>query len=103
MDDLKEAGVGVGVLVLVDAGGVEHAGRHLEATADLINALPLGPGDLVSLLDGNEFLAPGDHGFSPLIGPGWDAQQADLKVRLLPVRADRKAQVAAYSLEKQAN
>ena len=94
--------MGVGVLVLVDAGGLEHAGRHLEATADLINVLPLGPGDLVSPLDGNEFLAPGDHGFSPVVGPGWDAQQADLKVRM-PRSADRKAQVAAYSLEKQAN
>lgn len=105
--DLKEAGLGVGVLVLVDAGGCEHAHRHVEATAALINALPIGPGDLVSLLDGNEIRAPvdapGAPGFTPLAGPRWAEQQAELRRRLLPVRTTRGAQIAAYSLEKQSS
>ena len=33
--DLKGAGLGVGVLTLVDAGGAEHATAHVEATAAL--------------------------------------------------------------------
>jgi hypothetical protein len=103
--DLKDAGLGVGVLVLVDAGGIEHADRHLEATAELINALPLGPGDLVYLLDGNEVrdphLGPDELGFTPLSGPRWSEQQAELKRLLLTVRTVRKAKVAPYSLEKQ--
>jgi len=43
--------IGVGLLLLVGAGGVDLADRHLAATAELINSLELGPGDLVSLLD----------------------------------------------------
>ena len=80
----------MGVLVLVDAGGIEHAGRHLAATAELVNALALGPGDLVSLLDANEVrdpsLGPAALGFTPLTGPRWAEQQAELKRLLLPVR-----------------
>jgi hypothetical protein len=103
---LKESGIGVGVLVLADAGGIEHAGRHVGATAELVNALPLGPGDLVSMLDANEFRDPGLSaealGFTPLSGPAWAEQQAELRRRLGPVRSERGAKVAPYSLEKQA-
>jgi hypothetical protein len=102
---LKEAGLAVGILVLVDAGGIEYADRHLMATAELINALPLGPGDLVSLLDANEIRDPAldaaQLGFTPLTGPRWGEQQAELKRRLAAVRTERKAKIAPYSLEKQ--
>jgi hypothetical protein len=102
---MKSAGVTIGVMVLVDAGGMEHTARHVEATADLINALPLGPGDLVSLLDANEVrdasLGPGVRGFTALTGIGWTEQQAELKRLLLPVRSERGAKIAPYSLEKQ--
>ena len=96
MAHLKDAGLGVGVVVLVDAGGIEHAARHLAATADLVNALPLGPGDLVSLLDANEVrdrrLDPTALGFTPLTGPRWAEQQAELKRLLLPVRTRTEGQ-----------
>jgi hypothetical protein len=107
VEQLKSAGVGVGVIVLVDAGGIEHAERHCAATAELVNALPLGPGDLVSLLDANEVrdtsLGAVELGFTPLTGTRWTEQQAELKRRLLPVRTDRGAKVAPYSLEKQSS
>jgi hypothetical protein len=103
--DLKDAAIGVSLIVLVDAGGIEHAGRHLAATTELVGALPLGAGDLVALLDANEVrdpaLAAGDLGFTPLVGPGWTEQQAELKRLLLPVRTERGAKVVPYSLEKQ--
>jgi hypothetical protein len=103
--ELKSAGIGVGLLVLVDAGGIEHAARHVAATAELVGTLPLGPGDLVALLDANEVRDPaltaGDLGFTPLVGPRWTEQQAELKRLLLPVRTQRGAKVAPYSLEKQ--
>jgi hypothetical protein len=105
--ELKDSGLGVGVLVLVDAGGDENARRHLDATAELINALPLGPGDLVSLLDGNEvrdpMLGPDDLDFTPLTGPRWAEQQAELRRLLDPVRTARGAKVAPYTLEKQSS
>ena len=101
--DLKGAGLGVNVLVLVDAGGVEHADRHVEATAGLINSLPLGAGALVALLDGNEVRNPAHAptGFTPLAGAPWADQQSRLRKALAPVRTERGAKVAPYSLEKQ--
>src|SRR4051794_27599741 len=84
-------------------GGEEHTERHLAATADLINSLALGTGDLVSLLDANEIRDPGqrDPGFTPLVGARWAEQQAAFKQALLPVKAQRGAKVVPYSLEKQ--
>jgi hypothetical protein len=103
--ELKAAGVGVGVLLLVDAGGIEHAAQHVAATAELVNELPLGTGDLVALLDANEVrdpaLSAGALGFTSLLGTRWAAQQAELKRLLLPVRTQRGAKIAPYSLEKQ--
>lgn len=101
--DLKDAGIGVGLIALVGAGGAEHAERHLEATADLINALELGPGDLVSLIDADEIRDPvqGPGGFTPLTGPRWADQQTRFKQALLPIKTRRGAKVAPYSLEKQ--
>jgi hypothetical protein len=102
---LKDAGLGVGLMVLVDAGGIEHAGRHLSATAELVGTLPLGAGDLVSLLDASEVcdpaLGPEETGFTPLTGAPWDGQQAELRQLLLPLRSERGVKVAPCSLEKQ--
>jgi hypothetical protein len=49
--DLKSAGIGVGMVVLVGAGGRRLASDHVEATLDLLASLPLGRGDLVTLVD----------------------------------------------------
>jgi hypothetical protein len=103
VNQMKSAEIGVGILTLVDAGGIEGSSIHLDATAALINSLPLGPGDLVSLLDGNEVRDPmTEPGFTPLIGDSWSEHQAALRQRLMPVRSVRGAKVVPYSLEKQA-
>lgn len=103
VSDLKQADLAVGLMVLVDAGGAEHAERHLAATVDLINTLELGKGDIVSLLDANEFRDPEQQvpSFAPLVGLRWTEQQAALKHALLPLRANRGVKVVPYSLEKQ--
>jgi hypothetical protein len=103
---LKAAGLGVGVIVLVGAGGVDHSKRHFEATVDLIHSLVLGPGDLVSLLDAHELLDPESESRAagaeaPLRGQAWLDQQSAFLERLTPVRKVRKAKVIPYSLEKQ--
>ncbi len=46
---LKAAGLSVGVIVLAGVGGREFARRHVARTLGLLNALPLGPGDLIYL------------------------------------------------------
>jgi hypothetical protein len=90
---LKAAGIGVGVLVPVTAGAGDSA-SDTGATAERINALELGPGDLVSLMETPA--APGQGGPSvPNPLAGW-------KTRLGPTLA-RRAKVAWYGLDKQAS
>ncbi|SIO59420.1 hypothetical protein SAMN05444166_6045 [Singulisphaera sp. GP187] len=103
VSDLKQADIAIGLMVLIDAGGAEHAERHLAATADLINTLELGKGDIVSLLDANEFRDPEQQApnVTPLAGLRWTEQQAALKHALLPLRSNRGVKVVPYSLEKQ--
>jgi hypothetical protein len=99
---LKGAGLAVRVVTLVGAGGESLAERHASATADLMNSLDLGRGDLVYLVDANEVgdVAAREPSIVPLVGPAWHAQQADMKERLNPVKA-KGAKLPPYSLEKQ--
>ena len=100
--DLKAAGLGVGVLVLVGAGGTEWAERHVGATVDLLGALDLGAGDLVALLDANESRDSSATLAVPLLtGAVWAEQQAEFKRRLMALRSSRGFKVAPYSFEKQ--
>ena len=98
--DMKGAGLGVNVLVLADAGGAEHAGRHRAATADLIATLGLGAGDLVALLDGEEVRDPAraPTGFTPLTAAARAESQTWLRAA---IRSGGGPKVAPYSLEKQ--
>lgn len=105
--DLKAAGIGVGLMTLVGAGGREADARHAAATAELIHSLDLGKGDLVSLLDANEIVGlepdrrPGSLPFTPLTNSDWSTQLEEFKLLLGPLRAERHVKVAPYSLEKQ--
>lgn len=47
--DLKEAGVAVGLIVMVGVGGREHRDVHAEKTLEAIARMPLAEGDLVYL------------------------------------------------------
>ncbi len=47
MEKLKSAGIALGLIVLLGAGGRDHAQTHARATADLLSRAPLGPGDFV--------------------------------------------------------
>ena len=56
--EIKAAGLGVSVLTLVGAGGIERAEPHVERTVRLIESLALGAGDFVFLLDEKELGVP---------------------------------------------
>ena len=104
---LKQAGLGVGLIVAVGAGGAENASRHFEQTAALVNSLDLGPGDLVSLLDAGDLsaLAPSQPvdrpDVTPLSGEARSIQLDALKSGLAPTRTVRGAKVAPFWPEKQ--
>ena len=100
--DLKVAGLGVSVLTLVGAGGVERADEHLERTARLIASLELARGDFVFLLDENEVRDPGvkPAGLTLLSRVDWADQQRRFKEALAPLKG-RGIKVLPYTLEKQ--
>ena len=54
---LASAGIGIGLIVAVGAGGIENATHHAQATASLIQSLDLKPRVLVSLLVADDLSA----------------------------------------------
>jgi hypothetical protein len=100
--DLKSAGLGVSLLTLVGAGGVERAESHVRMTTDLIDSLDLGAGDFVFLLDENEIRDPneGPEGLAYLEGLAWSEQQSKLKESLAPLKK-KGVKVLPYTMEKQ--
>ena len=102
LDDVKSAGIGVSVLTLVGAGGIEHSESHLPRTGSLIASLDLRPGDFVFLLDEKELCDPTDTSAvrSRLHPAQWEQQQSRLKEALAGLK-ERKVKVLPYTLEKQ--
>ncbi len=98
VSDLKAAGIGVSLIVLVGVGGHSHAAAHLAATSDLLNTLDLGPGDLVSLIDSPE---PASPDVIPLSPTDRARQHLLFKDRLSPLRTLRRAKVVSYNPDKQ--
>ena len=47
VSEIKNAGLNVGVIVLIGVGGSRYFEPHVVETTDLLNALRLGKGDLV--------------------------------------------------------
>jgi hypothetical protein len=100
--DIKSAGLGISLLTLVGAGGVDHAEEHVRQTARLIESLQLGSGDFVFLLDEREIrdLLAEQPGLALLEGLSWSEQQNALRDALASLKA-RGIKVLPYTLEKQ--
>jgi hypothetical protein len=100
--DLKSAGLGVSLLTLVGAGGVERSESHVSLTSELVDSLDLSVGDFVFLLDENEIGDPKQNpdGLTQLEGPAWSEQQARLKEALARLKK-RGIKVLPYTMEKQ--
>ena len=95
--ELKEAGVAVGLIVMVGVGGREYAGRHAEATIDALAQMPLDDDDLVYLspfIEHPESQYARDRqeaGLHPMSGEEVEAelQRLALQIRALGTRAAR--------------
>ena len=94
--------VGLGLVIVVGAGGRDFAEDHVEATVGLIDSLPIPAGSLVSLVDADELeaLPEDERGFVPLDSAGLARQREALKARLSAILAPRKVKVTTYSTEK---
>jgi hypothetical protein len=100
--DIKATELGVSLLTLIGAGGVEQAERHREQTVRLIESLELGAGDFVFLLDASEISGPASRreSFSVVRGVASSKQQAAIKDSLAALKK-RGIKVLPYSTEKQ--
>lgn len=102
--DLKEAGLALGVIFMVGAGGERHAEAHLEASAALGAGLPLGRGDIVYLSPfvehaGSEYARrAAAEGIVPLDPAAIEAQRAALEARFRA--AHPEATVARYDIRE---
>ncbi|CAN5901450.1 hypothetical protein BH23PLA1_BH23PLA1_21190 [soil metagenome] len=105
--DLNAAGIGKSFVVPVGAGGVEHRDRHEDRTVEQFEAIDLGPGDLIYLIDAVEIGGEAHQdrlrglGLTPLDGPATLESRTRLKQRLGRACCGRGAKVATYSLLKQ--
>ncbi len=100
--EAKAAGLGVSVLTLVGAGGIERAESHVERTVQLVESLALGAGDFVFLLDENELRESERHvgSLTSLQGMTWSDQLSKLKQKLVELKK-RGIKVLPYTMEKQ--
>jgi radical SAM superfamily enzyme YgiQ (UPF0313 family) len=95
-EKLKEAGIRLGLIVLLGAGGRERAANHLEGTAALLQRAPLGPGDLLYFSplipeEGSAYAQEAlRQGWTPLSEKDLAAQRRNLDARL-PRRGERRA------------
>ncbi len=98
--DLKAAEIGVGVVVLIGAGGRAKAEDHLESTSALLAGLPLEAGDLVSLVDARSL---DDALVDPLSDAETLGQVAALRSRVAAARPSKGPKLVAYNPDKHWN
>jgi len=106
---LKAAGIRVGVIVLIGAGGSLFAAQHLEHTARALSDMKLGAGDIVYLspLVDHAGSAYGElaceAGIRPLAAPEMAQQEAEFRSALgkaLPAGRPGRPQIARYDIRE---
>lgn len=100
--DVKSAGLPVGIIVPVGAGGIEHGQTHVDASTALLTSLPLATGDLVVLIDIDE-LGPMPEGLTPLDAVAMTRERIQFRENLAVWKTGQGVKIVAYSLEKQGN
>ena len=99
--DLKASEIGVGLVVLVGAGGRPMADRHLAETAALLGSLPLKAGDLVSLVDVRSLDESPVDSLESLSDDETSAQVSALKELSAAARPSKGPKLVAYNPDKQ--
>ncbi|RPJ43162.1 MAG: radical SAM protein [Candidatus Latescibacterota bacterium] len=103
VQELRRAGLAVGLIFLVGVGGARFRAAHREASAQLVASLPLGPDDLVylspfRLVEESEYARwAAEEGIEPLERPAIGGEAAEM-VRRMRVLGSR-AKASYYPLE----
>lgn len=102
---LKAAGLQASVIVMLGVGGAQFADGHLRDTAALLNAMPLGQGDIIYLSDFvDQPTAPyaalaAAEGIFPLDEPALREQEALLRAAFHPHIPHQPPQFSRYNIE----
>ncbi|WP_435010294.1 hypothetical protein P12x_001546 [Tundrisphaera lichenicola] len=98
--NIKGAGIGVGLVVLLGAGGRSGAEAHLGMTSDLIRSLPMDETDLVWLVDAR-ILGDSSVIGEPLSDDETAGQILGLKQRIAGGQTSKGPRLVPYNPEKQ--
>ncbi|MFZ2489756.1 MAG: radical SAM protein [Anaerolineae bacterium] len=103
---LKAAGLQASVIVMLGVGGAHFAAAHLRDTAALLNAMPLGQGDIIYLSDFvDQPTAPyaalaAAQGILPLTQPALREQEAALRALFRAHNPSQPPQFSRYHIEE---
>ncbi|WP_422926556.1 hypothetical protein [Singulisphaera sp. PoT] len=99
VNEIKSTIGSLSILLLDTPCRPDQLAGHQEQTLELLARLPLGPGDVVAILDGSDLLT--GRAFVPSYDPVERLQgQANLKSMLKSIQVEQKAKVAVCSLDK---
>jgi radical SAM superfamily enzyme YgiQ (UPF0313 family) len=87
---LKKGGVSVGLVILIGAGGARYADAHVQATAELVNQLPLDGNDIIYFSELVDY--PGSTYSALAEEAGWGTLTGD------EIKAQEKAMRGAFVL-----
>jgi hypothetical protein len=101
--DLQSAGLGIGLVLLVGAGGESYFAREADAAASLVESLRLGRDDHLYLLDAAEVRGSAGTALLRELGtePAGIEAIAVLRKRLAPIGRASGLKVVPYTLQKQ--
>ncbi len=100
---LKKAGISVGVIILIGAGGREYYDEHVEKTVEVINSMPLDERDIIyfsklKIHEDSEYLKISrEYGLTELDDEEMNMQIEDIR---RGIRLDRQPIQAIYDIDE---
>jgi len=103
---IKAGGVNVGVIIMTGIGGEQYAADHVARTIEVVNAMELGPGDIIYFSEFVEF--PGseyarraaEEGITPLTRERIRAQTEAIKAGLLFPDPPKRPKISVYDIRE---
>ena len=106
VDHIKVGGVAVGIIILAGAGGEVHAERHVQHTADIVNAMPLDENDLlyfselVDYPDSDYSVRAREANLRPLTIGEIEQQMSEMRARFHFANLDHAPKISYYDVRE---
>ncbi len=104
--ELKNAGIAVGVIILIGAGGDKYYKGHIEDTAKLLSSMPLDHEDLIYFsrfvpVPGAPYIEIADKsGVRPLSPAEMEIQEQQIKARFTPMNPKDRPKFSVYDIRE---